>query len=260
MSLSSSSTLVNVAEDAELRLVRLLADAAPPNLVSPTFVQDCETCMLEADASGLMRTVVADAGAIAALFLLEPLVEAVSAFSLLSALLDRVREDRPEVEAELAGVLADAVVNSQVEETNDTVVRRIVLLSTLYNLRSDGREKCALLARMVRLAPPSMLIEGQALGNLILEDTPSTVLVPSEPRLVSMLDSWNVPMADRRDLYKAIAEAIPDSLARKQRYTLLLVDSYKDPVSVYGIKLSMAWCRVSACISHVYATSTHRHK
>jgi hypothetical protein len=191
--------------------------------------------MLEADASGLMRTIVADPGAIAGLFVLDPLDEAVSAFSLLAALLDRVREDRPEMEGEIAQELADAVVNAKVDETEETITKRITLLSTLYNLRSDGREKCALLSRMVRLAPPSMLVEGQALGNLILEDKPSTALDPSEPRLVSMLDAWNVPVADRRDLYKTIADAIPDSAARKQRFTVLLVDSYKDPVSFYMV-------------------------
>ena len=229
MSLSSSSTLVNVAEDAELRLVRLLADAAPPNLLSPTFVQDCETCIVSADASALMKTIINDPGAIGALFVLDPLEEAVSAFSLLAALLDRAEDV---AEADLAVALADAVVNCKVD-SDDAAVRRITLLSALYNLRSSGLEKCALLARMVRLASahvPSMLSEGQALGNLLLQDSTTTALAPSEPILVSMLDAWNVPMADRRDLYRAIAQGITDSPSRKQRFTLLLVDSYKDAV------------------------------
>lgn len=233
MSLSSSSTLVNVAEDAELRLVRLLADAAPPQLLSPTFVQECEQCMVNADASALMRTIVGDAGAMAALFALEPLDEAVSAFSLLAALLDRVREDRPEADAEIAVALADAVINCQVQG-EEADLRRISFLSTLYNIRSDGRERCALLARMVKLAAahqPAMLTEGQALGNLLLEDASTTAFRPSEPRIVSMLDAWDVPVAARRDLYKAIADAIPDSPSRKQRFTLLLVDTYNEGVS-----------------------------
>jgi hypothetical protein len=235
MSLSSSSTLVNVAEDAELRLVRLLADAAPPQLLSPTFVQECEQCMVNADASALIRTIVGDAGAMAALFALEPLEEAVSAFSLLAALLDRVREDRPEADAEIAVALADAVISCQVQG-EEADLRRISFLSTLYNIRSDGRERCALLARMVKLAAahqPALLTEGQALGNLLLDDTTSTTNAfgPSEPRIVSMLDAWDVPVAARRDLYKAIADAIPDSPSRKQRFTLLLVDTYNDGVS-----------------------------
>lgn len=237
MSLSSSSTLVNVAEDAELRLVRLLADAAPPQLLSPTFVQECEQCMVQADASALMTTILGDAGAMTALFALEPLDEAVSAFSLLAALLDRVRVDRPEAEVELAVALADAVVNSQVDETQETALRRINFLSTLYNIRSDGRERCALLARMVRLAAvhqPAMLSEGQSLGNVLFDEDSADTLA-SEPRIVSMLAAWNVPMEARRDLYKAIADAIPHSSARNQRFTLLLVDSYKDAVSESSI-------------------------
>jgi len=249
MSLSSSSTLVNVADDAELRLVTLLAAAAPSQLLSSSFVQDCEQCMDQADASALMRTIVGDAGAMAALFALEPLDEAVSAFSLLAALLDRVREDFPDAEAESAVALADAVIHCQAD-TQDAALRRITFLSTLYNIRSDGRERCALLARMVRLAAehqPAMLAEGQALGNLLLEDASTDGFRPSEPRIVSMLDAWDVPVAARRDLYKAIADAIPDSPSRKQRFTLLLVDSYKDAVS----SMLERWCSVLQLCRHV---------
>ena len=112
--LSSSSTLVNVAEDAELRLVRLLADAAPSQLLSPTFVQECEECMIQADAASLLETIISDKGAMAALFALEPLEEAVSAFSLLAALLDRVSADDPDAETKLAVALADAVIDCPV--------------------------------------------------------------------------------------------------------------------------------------------------
>jgi hypothetical protein len=82
-----------------------------------------------------------------------------------------------------------------------------------------------------------MLVEGQALGKLIFQDKPSTALVPSEPRLVSMLDSWDVPIVDQRDLYRATADAIPDSTARNQMFTLLLVDSQKDPVRSHDAQL-----------------------
>ena len=46
-------------------------------------------------------------------------------------------------------------------------VKKITFLSTLYNIRCNGREKCALLTQMVKLAEPVMLAEGQALGNLL---------------------------------------------------------------------------------------------
>lgn len=220
--LSSSSTLVNVAEDAELRLVRLLADAAPSQLLSPTFVQECEECMIQADAASLIETIVADKGAMAALFALEPLEEAVSAFSLLAALLDRVDADDPNAETKLAVALADALIDFSGANGEDTTAKKITFLSTLYNIRCNGQEKCALLTQMLKLAEPDMLNEGQALGNLL---TPENNHIP---RIAAMLDAWNVPVDARRQLYQAVAHAIPAT--RKQRFTLLLVDTYKDAV------------------------------
>jgi hypothetical protein len=58
-----------------------------------------------------------------------------------------IRKICPEAEAKIAQVLADAVIRAQVDETEETITRRITLLSTLYNLRLDGREKGALLAQ-----------------------------------------------------------------------------------------------------------------
>ena len=83
MSSSASSALVNVAEDAELRLVRLLADAAEST--RPGFIEDCEACIVHGDAAQLMRTILSEQNAISALISLEE--EAVSAVSLLAALL-----------------------------------------------------------------------------------------------------------------------------------------------------------------------------
>jgi hypothetical protein len=224
---------VNVAEDAELRLVRLLADAAPSQLLSPTFVQECEECMIQADAASLLETIVADKGAMAALFALEPLEEAVSAFSLLAALLDRVDADDPNAETKLAVALADAVIDFTGPNGEDTTAKKITFLSTLYNIRCNGQEKCALLTRMVKLAEPDMLNEGQALGNLI---TPENNDVP---RIVAMLDAWNVPVDARRQLYQAVAaHALPGT--RKQRFTLLLVDTYKDASQVDDLGLAAA--------------------
>jgi hypothetical protein len=231
---TSSSTLVNVAEDAELRLARILADAAP---VRPSFVEDCGRSIEERDAASLLKTIIQDDGAIQALFVLEPLDDAVSAFSLVVALLDRVKSDRPEEEAGLASALADAVVNAQVQmqDGNSLSSRRIALLSVLYNMRSDGREKCNLLARMVRLAAadePILLTSGHAMGDLILEDTEATAVQPSVPSLVVLVDGWNVPVADQRHLYQAVAESIVDSPSRKQRFTLLLVETYTEASQV----------------------------
>lgn len=211
--MSSSSTLVNVAEDAEIRLVRLLAQTAK----SPSFIQDCEACIANGNAANLLQTVVRDKGALGALFVLPQAEEAVSAFSILTALLSRVN---PAETPALTKLLADSVAN--VAEGNPA--RKIQLLSVLYNMRSNGIEKCALLARMISLAPPEN--HAAALGDILTEDLPDKC-----PRIVALLDTWQVPMADRRELYLAAARGM--SAPRKQRFLLLFVDSYKagNPVS-----------------------------
>lgn len=231
--LSSSTTLVNVAEDAELRLVRLLGQTA----INKSFVQECEACILKADATQLLKTIVKDGGALGALFVLEPAEEAVSAFSLLTALLTRVGRDRPSDEETLTKELANAVATIKIDGKGptDLVQRQIALLSVLYNMRSIGKEKCSLLAQMIKLAgesQPVLLEQGKPLGDILHEDlTPSQPTVaPSAPRLVSMLDAWEVPLKDRRELYQAAAQAIPSDSPRKQRFLLLFVESYKDAV------------------------------
>lgn len=218
----SSSTLVNVAEDAELRLVRLLAQTAPKHLLSPSFAEDCQRSIVQADASGLIRFIVNDAGAIGAFLMLEE-QEAVSAFSLLAALLDKVPDQQ---EGALANALAEAVENTQVEkDPSELSRRRITLLSVLYNMRVDGVSKCKLLTKMFPLADADMLLEDKPLGSLLNESTGGI------PRLALMVDGWNVSREDRRALYVSVADGIPDAL-RKQRFKLLLVESYTESVSL----------------------------
>jgi hypothetical protein len=231
--MSSSSTIVNVAEDAELRLVRLLSHTAK----SGSFVQDCEACIANGDASQLLRTVIKDAGALGALFVLEPSDEAVSAFSLLTALLTRV--GRGEEEQSLTKLLADAVANIQMipgKDVAEVAQRQVSLLSVLYNMRASGHEKCALLARMVQIAgarQPSLLEPGKPLGDMIHEDLTSNMpnVAPERPRIVAMLDAWQVPVPNRRELFLAAARGIPAGSPRKQRFLLLFVESYNVAVS-----------------------------
>ena len=75
----ASSALVNVSEQAELRLVQLLADSCPsPAAVEMTFAPECEGYIGNGDAAGLVRTVLGDAGAISGLLAIEPKDEAES--------------------------------------------------------------------------------------------------------------------------------------------------------------------------------------
>jgi hypothetical protein len=173
--MSSSSTIVNVAEDAELRLVRLLAQTAK----SGSFVQDCEACIANGDASQLLQTVINDTGALGALFVLEPSDEAVSAFSLLTALLTRV--GRGDEEQGLTKLLADAVASILIpgKDMAEVAQRQVSLLSVLYNMRANGNEKCALLARMIQIAgvhQPTLLEPGKSLGDIVHEDFSTNLL------------------------------------------------------------------------------------
>jgi len=240
----SSSTLVNVAEDAEVRLVKLLAETESPVALGSSFVSSCENCIVHSDASGLMAAIVGDPGAISSLLVLESSDEATSAFSLLAALLQRVRADRPLEEAPLAAALAEAVHTTEVTGVEEVTlaVRRITLLSALYNLRHDGTEKCDLLAKMISLAKlyqPAMLQEGQALGNLLLEQESASILHQVVPRAVVILDGWKVAPKDRRVLYKAAAESMPDSVI-EQRFMLLLVETYNDTSEIDADGLAAA--------------------
>ena len=230
----ASSTLVNVAEDAELRLVRLMATtSASTENVRPTFVSDCEACIAHGDAAQLMKTIVAEKGAIQALLALDDMGEAVSAISLLGALLDRVKE------SDGAGIRSGSSVSTQlltdvtasiVAATNaETAPKAVSLLATLYNMRSDPTEKVRLLVQMIRLTTAS--------APTLLEASASVLGKWMDPaRLVAILDEWAVPPAGRRDLYRAAADAskiIPGSGApskqqqqQQQQFTLLLVATY----------------------------------
>jgi translation initiation factor 3 subunit M len=229
MVVSVSSTLVNVAEDAELRLVSLLADAAVAPVAS-NFALACESCVSAGDAAKLLHTIVNDKNAISALMVIET-TEAVSALSLLAALLDRVKAG----EAQLATAVADAVLNAEGAASGEeqaAVDRKITLLSVLYNMRSDSKEKCSLLRRMILLAgkfADTFLNEDSTLGMLLSEENASLV-IPTKPRLVALLESWNVPDNDRRDLYQQVASVITVTDKRKQRFLLLLLQSYKTQI------------------------------
>lgn len=215
----SSSTLVNVAEDAENRLVALLAPSG-----RPTFVQDCEQCLLNGDAAGLLKVIISDQGAMNQLLKGEE-----AAFSLLAALLERVAA--PDQEAQLADALANAV---ETQLTNPD--QKIRLLSALYNLRSRPHEKCALLVRMIQLAP--------SLNGRLEELVDDVVL---------LLDGWSVPPEARRPLYRAIAQK---DGSRKQKFTLLLVETYNEAVS--SKTLIPFHVSILSCFTHTFLPSRSR--
>jgi len=224
--LQASSTLVNVAEHAEVHLVHLLAESAPSNLLSQSFTTDCENCIANADAPGLLRTVLGDGGALTSLFAIDPIEESVSAFSLLASLLDRVTGMEA---AKLATEISDIIGN----DNRFDPCKRIAMLAALYNLRADGTEKCRLLAKIVRLcaaSAPHMLNEGQPLGDMI------------EPEaLEKQVDFWDVSVEERRILYRAVVDGIgsvAEGAKRRQRLLILLVGTYTDSATLDAAALT----------------------
>jgi len=231
-----SSTLVNVSDEAEVRLVALLAGAAPPNLLSPTFQDDCQKSIDAGEAGPLLNTILKDAGAVASLLSIESADEATAAFSLVAALLER------------AGTPLHDVINVIVsaEQVPNKQERKISLLSVLYNMRSDVGDKVLLLQKMLELAgscPNSaeLLAPEDTLGRILSDPVQNSLSayvssdtvargspVAYQPRLVGMLDEWNVPQNDsrRRDLYKTVASVLPPTDVRRQRFLLLFVESY----------------------------------
>mmetsp|Transcript_2688 Transcript_2688/g.6273 ORF Transcript_2688/g.6273 Transcript_2688/m.6273 type:complete len:412 (+) Transcript_2688:302-1537(+) len=225
-SITASSALVNVVDGAELCLVRLIADSASPGSIRPAFVSDCESCIAHSDASLLIKTIVAEQGAIAALVSLDD--EAVSAISLLAACLDRVRQGSPQ----LLNQLADSIIAIGSAGDAGLSAKAISLLATLYNMRSDPSEKVALLVKIILLAASG--------ASGVLEDENSVLGKWVDPsRLTTMLDEWKVPREGRRDLYRAAAEGsarLSNSNA-EQQFTLLVAETYsKSDTDASGVE------------------------
>lgn len=210
-----SSTLVNVAEDAELRLVSLLgADAGQK------FQDTCTNCITGGDAEKLVNTVASSDAAMKSFLELEA-EEAIAAISLLATLLQKADKS-------LVGssTLVDAIMGLPGDDL-ETTERKLSLLSVLYNMLP---EKCSLLNRMIELAgthAAQLLQPETALGQL-LSSRDKGFAGASTPRIVTLLDSWEHATGDRRMLYSTICKVVPATDIRKQRFLLLLVETYDD--------------------------------
>ena len=230
----ASSALVNVAEDAEHRLVKLLADAAGgTSVVKPTFIEECDACIANGDASQLLRCITSESNIMTALVTTLNDNEGISAMSLLGALLDRVKDDGSNVTTQLLNELSDAIINVARTST-ETTCKGVTLLATLYNMRSDPTQKVSLLVKMIQLgssSTPSLFEVNTSNGTSMML---SKLIDPT--RLIAMLDEWKIPPAGRRDLYKAAAEAVSNKNI-KQQFTLLVVETYSKPdVDATGVE------------------------
>ncbi|KAL7530347.1 hypothetical protein ACHAXR_003438 [Thalassiosira sp. AJA248-18] len=235
-----SSTLVNISDDADIRLIRVLA---PSTTDPPAFETACATAISNRDAAGLLRTVI-DNGAISGLVSSTYSVdEAVSAFSLLTVYLDRVGDAK--LEKKLCGMLADAVgKNTEGSDGGGNGEKQSAMVAALFNLRTDGDEKVQLLTKIVELANVSALAPGQPKGVSALAD------MLDASTLASSLKLWGTIGNDElRALYAAVSKGMDRVLAklakddgedktvmmkikaakeRKQSYMLLFLETYKE--------------------------------
>jgi translation initiation factor 3 subunit M len=269
------SSLVNVAEDAELRLVALLGEYS-----KTLSVADCEACIAAGDAGKLLTTITSDSDAMQAFVRIPSVEEAVGSFSLLVALLERAAADNTnnsKGNQPLVSVskLADSILQGTAIATADAATttdeelcqRKIRLLAVIYNLRSSVTEKCDMLTRMMATAGATpahaelfLASRETTLGSLLVPDgnehdsssstttantsnsssggatttATSSFAHPAVPRIVHMLDAWNVAMSHRRTLYKTIASVMPPHDTRKQRFQLLLVETYSNDAAGGG--------------------------
>lgn len=236
-----SSTLVNISDDADLRLIRVLA----PSTSNPTkFEGACADAISAGDAAGLLRTVI-DNGAIGGLLESGYSVdEAVSAFSLLTVYLDRVGDANKE--KKLCGALAEAVgSNAGEDDDGKKSEKQSAMVAALFNLRSDGNEKVKLLTKIVELAGVSALSPGEPNGVSPLADMLDAASVKS---LLVLWGGDSVGNSELRSFYAAISKGMDRVLAklakddddkttmtktnaakeRKQTYMLLFLETYKE--------------------------------
>ena len=237
-----STTLVNVAEDADARLVRVLA----PGTADPAkFEAACEAAVSNGDAAALLGTMVSS-GAIAGLLGDAYTVdEAVSAFSLLTVYLNRV--DNSGSARELCRSLADEVGRAAGGDDAKRKEKQSAMVATLFNLRNDAGEKVELLAKIIDLADVSAVSPGQPKGVAVLADLLESNVLKSTMKL------WGetTQNSELRSLYKSVTTAMERVLEklskddqedktialkikkteeRKQTYMLHFLETYTDEV------------------------------
>ena len=256
-----SSTLVNISDDADLRLIRVLAPCCTSSSsASPSsFEEECKIAIGNSDAAQLLRTVI-NHGTIRGLLTNTnfSVDEVVSVFSLLTVYLDRVGD--ASVARELCGALADAVVAAGGsgeatgdEEAKKRKAKQSAMVASLFNLRTNADEKVKLLTKVVELADISALSPGASRGVSALADMLEPTTLQSTLKLWGNLqDEEGGGILALRALYAAVVsgmDRVLDKLAkdggeedktiamkitatkeRKQTYLLHFLETYTDEV------------------------------
>lgn len=259
-----SSALVNVAEQAELSLIRLLSSHMQSSGASTTRVEeDCENLIAHADALGFVRRVLLSDDFPALSVLLSEggsseedgfgLTDAVSAFSLLVALLQREGGD-DNVETDAAEVQKDVAVKLlNMCEKNSTYSNAYAMgmLKVLFDLATVPVVKCFLFQSMVQLAINAQSEDNSSSSSLLVElwsirytyDLSNASLLSA--RQVSLLaNTIEHGTAEKRALFHVVGKALEalasilvyeDSKAvvnELQKMLLLEIETYQNEAEV----------------------------
>eukprot|EP00529_Nitzschia_sp_RCC80_P019601 CAMPEP_0113483388 /NCGR_PEP_ID=MMETSP0014_2-20120614/23407_1 /TAXON_ID=2857 /ORGANISM="Nitzschia sp." /LENGTH=428 /DNA_ID=CAMNT_0000376931 /DNA_START=215 /DNA_END=1501 /DNA_ORIENTATION=+ /assembly_acc=CAM_ASM_000159 len=234
---SSSTTLINVVPDAEQKLVRVLASSSSSSSAA-AFTSACESAISQGDAALLLKTIIDNDEAIKnALLVNLSESEAISAVSLLGALLNRVDNNnsskQPTASALLESLSSSIVRNAAGSGSVGVNKTAITLVATLYNIRSFPTDKVKLLTKMVDAAAskvPEMLEPKTSKTSVVLS---KFVVEPTYSK--TMFDEWtNTAVVDVdvdvvRKFYRSASNAatVIKLPTVAQHFVLLEVQTYK---------------------------------
>ena len=225
-----SSTLVNISDEADIKLVNLLS----PSTNNPSkFEKSCMASIENGNYAKLLTTFISH-GAIGGLLKeTYTLNEAVSVVSLLTVYLDRCTDSS--ISTELCGALADTIakgISSGGGDVNSSKMKekQSAMIAALFNLRSNANEKVKLLTKIIDLSDTSTLVPGEPRGVSALADMLCPATLSSTLKLWG--DSDNVEL---RALYGSISNGMGRVLEK------LAKDEQEDKTTVRKIKVAKEW-------------------
>ena len=220
-----SSTLVNISDDANARLISILA----PGTSNPAkFEKSCTDAISNGNAAKLLSYIISH-GAVTGLLKDDTYTtnEVVNVINLLTVYLDRV--DDVSVASELCGALADAVGKVSSDDSNFKE-KQSAMVAALFNLRSNANEKVMLLSKVIELGDTSTLVPGEPRGTLALADMIDPTNLTASLKLWGDVDNVNL-----RTLYSALSKGMDRVLEK------LAKDEQEDKTTVIKIKVAKEW-------------------
>lgn len=209
----ASTTLVNLSEDAELRLIGLLGEGA-----GESFQEQCSNLIAGGDYDGLVKLIFGSEESLQSLFEMDA-TESSSCFYMIASLIQKSSQTN----------LTDVLNSIKNVPGKDLLERKLSFISVLFNMLD--KQQCETLICMMELAGQANLLdEDSSLGNLISGDS---------PRIVDLLDTWpHSTVQQKRAMYATVSKAVQDG--RKQRFLILFLDTYATEAQVDAAGVAVA--------------------